>query len=277
MVTGGISVENRIRDLELIVVNNENHAQHTKDLRASQKFLSQHYSANKVIPLESIMSAISDSSNDAYSFLIKKNAQGKIEAVVVYDVWNVPRKPIDNKLVADGKNHYTALFYATAAGKEQEPLLRDMVYVAKRRAQQYSAAQGKHNVGMLTDDVRHIDVLKSLGGKYLAKVGVPPLDIPEDATDQEYEKLNFRTDRVNGKKQHEKLVVLPMNGTKWTRSMVERVVASYLDEGYNTRKGFAGYRPLTQAEYFKEFTQGLYGQYENGRDVVQFKPIAFKK
>ena len=275
MPKGGISLEKRIGDLELIVVNHDNHAQHTEDLRDAQEFLSQNYDSNKVIPLESIMSAISDSTNDAYSFLIKRNTQGKVEAVVVYDVWNVPRKPLDKKLVADGKNHYTALFYATAAGKKQEPLLRDMVDVGQRRARRYSAVQGKHNVGMLTDDVRHIDVLKSLGGKYLTKVGVPSLDIPEDVTDEEYKKLNFRTDKVKGKKQYEKLIVLPMNGTRWTKSMAERVVASYLDEGYNTRKGFPGYRPLTQAEYFKEFTQGLNRQYGSGRNSIQFKPIAF--
>jgi len=277
MRKGGVSAEKRIRDLELIVVNHQNHAQHTEDLRAAQEFLSRYYPSNKVIPLEGIMSAISDSANDAYSFLIKKNVQGQVQAVVVYDVWNVPRKPIYNKLVADGKNHYTALFYATAAGKEQEPLLKDMVNVAQRRAREYSAAKRKHNIGMLTDDVRHIEVLKSLGGKYLAKVGVPPLDIPEELTDEEYEKLNFRTDRVNGKKQYEKLIVLPMNGAKWTRLMAERVVASYLDEGYNTRKGFAGYIPLTQAEYFREFTQGLGKQYGKGSDVVPLKPITFKK
>ena len=277
MTTGGISAEKRIGDLELIVVNNSNHAQHTGDIRVAQEFLSQYYPSNKVIPLESIMSAISDSTNDAYSFLIKRNTQGKVEAVVVYDVWNVPRKPLDNKLVADGKNQYTALFYATAAGKGQEQLLRDMIDVAQRRARRYSAAKMKKNVGMLTDDVRHIEVLKSLGGKYLGKVGVPPLNIPEELTDEEYEKLNFRTDRVKGKKQYEKLVVLPFDGIKWTKSITERVVASYLDEGYNTRKGFTGYKPLTQAEYFKEFTQGLYGQNGSGRESIPFKPITFKK
>lgn len=234
--------------LEAAIINNRNHEHYDRGLRAAQKLLARSYSENKVIPYENAKKELSRPENDAYQWVVASH-NGRVVATVVYDVWNVPRTPLDQKLVADGKNQYTALFYATASSKKYEPLLKAMIEEAIKRAQTYSKKHNKRNVGILTDDIKHPNAIYELaekhGGGILGQLGVPTL-----AEIKDYRK-NFT---IDGK---ETLVEVPFNG-EWTKSMARRVVGSYLDEGYNKKaKDEEGYRPLTQSTGFRKFDRGL--------------------
>lgn len=241
------------KDLDFIVVNHLNYKRHYDDISAAQEFLSGRYAADKVISCESAIALLAGKENEAYNWVIKKH-KDKIVAVVVSDVWDVPKSASKKELVSDGKNQYTALFYATAAGKKYEPVLTDMIKTfAIELAKIYSLTQGKRNVGILTDDTRHRSVLmklikdnKGYGGS-LGEIGAPTMkDFPEER----YEELNFKTNN------YAELVLVPFK--KVTKLLAERIVASYLDQGYNSKgPGEKGYTPLTNMESFKRFVKNL--------------------
>lgn len=234
--------------LEVAIINNRNHEYYDRGLRAAQELLARSYSENKVIYYEDAKAELSRHGNDAYQWIVAAH-KGKVVATVVYDVWNVPRSPIDQKLVADGKNQYTSLFYATTSAKKYEPLLKDMIEEAIKRAKSYSRRHGKRNVGILTDDIKHPKVIYELaerfGGGVVGKLGVPTLG------EIKRYRQNFVID------DHETLVEVPFD-REWTKSMVARAVGSYLDEGYNKKaRDEKGYRPLTQSTGFRKFQRQL--------------------
>lgn len=255
-------------DLELTVINHENHAQHDGVLRDAQKFLAGSYSSDEVISYEWAKKELSDKANEAYTWMVAKH-NGEVVGTVVYDIWQVPRSPITEKLISNGKDHYIPIFYATTA-KEYEPVLGSWIERIIQSAKDYSLSKGKRNIGILTGDIKHARVFRELsklhGGGYIGKIGVPTLD---DAKVQENYDINFKA------KGHEKLIFIPFQG-KWTKSTAKRVVASYLDEGYNEKSPKEqGYKPLTNASYFKQFAE-MVDKRNPGRYVIP-KPITFNK
>lgn len=268
--------EGPMSSLETIVINNKNHAHYNDVLGEAHSFIANRYSANKVISLEWVKKELSDFANEAYKWFVAKH-NGKVVATVVVDVGNIPKSASTKNLVSDDQNQYTALYYATAAEKKYEPILKNLAQLAIEYAKKYSSSKGKVNIGAVTEDIRHVNVLRELGGKYLAKLPVPTLNIPKGAPDEEYLNINFKTDRIKGKKQYEKLIVIPFDYVAWTKSLTKKVGANYLDEGYNNKKPTEpGYKPLTAGESFKEFSKLIDEKYAEGR-IIPLKPITFKK
>ena len=160
--------------LEVIAINNQNYKELTDNLRDAQEFISQNYAPDKVLPLSRALESLSDAANDQYTWLVARE-DGKVVATIVYDVLPVPRMPLENSLTADGKNHYTALFYAAAA-QNYENALKQLLFKVKEDAVSYSTLKGKKNAGILTDDTWHKDVIVELGGVDLGDIGVPSLE-----------------------------------------------------------------------------------------------------
>lgn len=253
-----------LSDLELTIINNHNHEQNDGLLREAQAFLADKYTSNKVLSYNSAKKELSDRANEAYQWIVKKDEQGKVVAVVVLDVFDVPKSASNRRLVSDNRNHYTALYYATAADESYEPTLQAMISGAIKTTKVYSKNKGKRNVGILTDDVRHINVLRKLGGKYLGEVGVPTLeDIPEDV----YAIKNFIID------DHEKLFMIPFSDRRLKKSVIKKMVANYLDQGYNQKgAGEPGYKPLTAGPFLNPFVKDLKANHP-GR-YVDLKKVA---
>ncbi len=254
-------------DLETVVINHSNHNKLDDELRNAQKFLSTRYSSDKVLPYEAAKGILRDKANKDYRWIVVKQ-KGNIVALAVSDIWNVPKSTSKDKLISDGKNQYTALFYATSAGKKYEPVLEAIINIQViLHADLTSSHYRKRNIGILTDDTRHKRVLrrvvKEMGGLVntyggsLGKTGVPTLKDTKD-----YSEI-FKTNN------YAELVAIPF--CKWTKSLAARAVALYLDEAYNSKEpNEKGYKPLTKAEYFKEFEARLNKQ--AGR-FVEFAPI----
>ena len=239
------SLESKIETFTIKAPMSENDAHILKE---AQEFLASRYTSDKVLPYKSAKTELSDTANEAYTWLVAKNGHGQVVGTVVFDVWPVPRSPINEKLISDGKTHYTALYYATAV-EGYENALKSLIEEAMKKAKEYSESKNKKNVGILTDDLSNEEVLKQLGGKYLVELGVPTL---EGITDEEYLTKNFEAAG------HEKIMVIPFTKKGWTKSLAKRVVGSYLDEGYNEKgPGDKGYKPLTTAPYFKEFSEKI--------------------
>lgn len=259
--------------LETIAINHktftENREVLGEVLKDAQQFLSRRYPKGEVLSLEWFETELGYAKNDAYNILVRKQPgpQGQIVAVLAYDVARVPKAPYTRKkIISDRKNHYTSLLYAAARGEKYEPELRLLVEQAMQAAQQYSASKHSKNIGILTNDLNRPNVLKELsrkyGGGFLGKkVGVPTLD--DETVRADYDN-NFVRDH------DEKLVAIPLNG-KLTKSMAKRLWAHALDDGYNEKKPWhVGYKPLTNAPYFKDFAVEVDAM--PGRNVT-FRPI----
>lgn len=244
--------DEKLSRLELITINNKNHEKFDNVLKDAQQFLSQNYPSDEVLSYKHAKQELSDAANEAYTWAVARQKDGKVVGAVVYDVWPVPRSPIDKKIVSDGRNDYTLLFYVTAANG-YEKALTPLLEGAKKTALSYSERKGKNNAGMLTNDLRHKEAIKEAGGIQLGEIGVPTL---EDISDEDYLTKNFQAARK------EALMYIPF-GKGWTKSRVKRAVASYLEQGYNEKKpGEVGYKPLTKAPYFTEFAEHVDGSGE---------------
>ena len=260
--------ENTLDGLEFII-NNRNHDKLDGILRKAQEFLARNYTPDEVLSYESAKEELSKVTNEAYTWMVAKNAQGKVVGAVVFDVWPIPRTPINEKLISDGRNHYTPIFYATAS-EGYEAVLKELIEKTMQFARQYSSDKGKRNIGVLTGDTKHAIVLRELakqyGGGYLGKVGVPTLD--DEKVSQDYE-VNFKAES------HEKLIFIPFN-ERWTKSIAKRAVVIYLDESYNARKrGDEGYRPLTTAPFYNVFSEMI--DRRNPGRFISPMPITFTK
>lgn len=259
--------------LETITINHktftENRVALGEVLKDAQLFLSRRYPKDEVLSLEWFEKELGYAKNDAYTVLVRKQPgpKGQIVAVLAYDVAEVPKAPYTRKkLDSDGKNHYTSLLYAASRGKKYEPELKLLVEQAMEAAQEYSASKHRRNIGIVTNDLNRPNVLKELsikyGGGFLGKkIGVPTLD--DETVRVDYNK-NFIRDH------DEQLVVIPLGG-ELSKSMAKRLWAHALDDGYNEKKPWdAGYKPLTNAPYFKEFAAQV--DATPGRNV-KFRPI----
>ena len=258
--------------LETITINHktftENREALGEVLKDAQQFLSRRYPKGEVLSLDWFEKELGYAKNDAYTIMVRKQPgpQGQIVAVLAYDVAKVPKAPYTRKkLTSDRKNHYTSLLYAAARGKKYEPELKLLVEQAIRAAQEYSASKHRKNIGILTNDLRHPDVLRELSGKYgggyLPEAGVPTLD---DYIVRADYKRNFEPDH------EENLVAVPFDG-KLSKSEAKRMWAHGLDDGYNEKKPWhVGYKPLTSAGYFKKFVRSI--DQMLGRNVA-FRPI----
>lgn len=263
---------NGLSNLEIIAINHQTHEQYDDVLKEAQGLLTRSYTPDEILSYDEAKAELSDAANDAYTWLIARDKNTrKVVSTVVFDVWPIPRAPIDRKLISDGRTQYTPIFYATAYGDGHEPILKRLIGEnVVGLANKYSNMKGKRNIGILTGDTRHVKVLRELskqhGGGYLGKIGVPTL---EDAKiEQDYE-INFKAAG------NEKLIFIPFN-KRWTNSAAERVVASYLDEGYNGKQPEdTGYRPLTNAGYFNKFVNTLHER-NTGKYVIP-RPITFTK
>ena len=232
--------------IDITTIDNKSHEQNDDVLREAQKFLSKRYPVDKVLSYEDAKGVLADSRNKSYNWIVAKQ-EGKLVSLVVLDVWDVPKSPSRKELIPDGKNCYTSLCYAVASGKKYEPVLEAMLNQHLKPAK---SIDSKTNVGMITDDLKHKDVLRALvekyGGGSLGEIGVPTL---KEIAEEEYE-TNFETNSYT------EVAAIPH--TKWTKSLALSVLASYLDEGYNSKgPGEEGYKPLTNAEYFQSFAESL--------------------
>ncbi len=238
--------DNGLSGLEIIAINNQNYEGLADNLRVAQEFISQNYTPDKVLPLSRAQESLSDAANDAYTWLVATH-NGNVVATIVYDVLPVPRMPLDKRLVADGKTHYTALFYATAA-QGYDNALQQLLSKVKEDAVSYSGIKGKKNAGMLTDDTKHKDVIERLGGVVLGEIGVPSL---EDIRDEDYPQKNFEE---AGK---ETLMFIPFGNRRITNSLITRMAGEFIN-GYNEKvPGQDMYVPLTNAGYFKKFAESI--------------------
>lgn len=269
---GKVKMVQDLGGLETITINHrtftENREVLGEVLKDAQQFLSRRYPKGEVLSLDWFETELGYAKNDAYTIMVRKQPgpKGQVVAVLAYDVAKVPKAPYTRKkLISDRKNHYTSLLYAAARGEKYEPELRLLVEQVILAAQEYSASKHRKNVGILSNDLRHPNVLKDIskkyGGGYLPKAGVPTLD--DDVVRADYNK-NFERDH------DEKLLAIPFNG-KLTKSMANRLWAHALDDGYNEKKPWhVGYKPLTNTKYFKDFAAEI--DATPGRNVT-FRPI----
>lgn len=242
-------------------------------LTGVQEFIEEHYKPDDVLSRREFAKELKDVQNKNYTIdAVVDRVSKEIVAVVAHDVVDVPQKITRQELVP-GDEQYTSVYYATARGggkfttsKQYEPVLQMLIENAMQSGQKYSASRGKTNVGFITIDSRHKRVLHGLAQKYgggytPVEVGVPTLR--DGVVDKNYPDSNLIAVH------NEKPVVIP-NG-KWTKSMLNRVMGSDLDQSYNKLKpGQTGYVPLTNAKYFKDFAaavNALPGTH------VDFKPI----
>lgn len=265
-----LAEENLLSDLELIVINNQNVSQHLDVLKEARRLIYnsmiqegrrrfgpeasekiKKFADGRVIDYKWAKKELSDPTNEGYAWYVARH-NGKVVASVVVDVYGVPRPQAKgtSPLVDDGKHQYTALYYVASADNKYQPALEPLVRYVMQAAKEFSLSKGKTNIGVITDDLISDDILKKIGAKYLGKLGVPTLD---DIPDEDYEKVNFR------KAAEQKISVVPFR--KLTKSEVERMVARWLDEGYNQKApGEARYKPLTATPSYKAFARRIDAQ-----------------
>ena len=241
-----LPTESNFGGLELTVINNQNHNQYDSLLRGAREFLAGRYPPGVVISYNHSKGQLAMPSKDGLVWLVKtNNDDGNIEGVAVLEVFDVPKSPSKRKLMPDGQHQYTSLYYAAVADPGLEPELKKLVDAAVSIGVDYSTRNGRKNIGMVTDDSRHLEVLKQMGFKYLDKMDVPTLD---DISDADYLKANFKKDHT------EKILVLPKEGIEWSKVMAPRVGAMYLDRAYNDREpDDPTYKPLTRSTMFQNF------------------------
>ncbi|MBI3035180.1 hypothetical protein HYY71_02555 [Candidatus Woesearchaeota archaeon] len=255
--------EDPLSGLELTVINTPIKEKHIPVLREAHKFLARRYASDKVIPYEDALQQLSRPENKAYKWMVATE-NGQVRAVLVFDIWDVPKSPSTRGLVPDGKNIYTGVYYSKAAGKKYEPALQAMIQKAMEITQEDSKKfyGGKRNVGIIAVDDGHTSILRNLakqyGGGKLSYIGVPTMKkIPDD----KYNELAFK------KQTREDFLAFPFD-REWTKSIATRVAASFLDEGWNQKApGEKGYKPSTNGDYWNPFVERIYAKNPGGRLV----------
>lgn len=251
-----------------------------KYLTKVHEFLDGSYKEGDVIARKHFVAELKKQEKQNYTIdaLVDPSTK-EIVAAVSHGVANVPVSTTD--FTHDGNNQFTAVYYARARGngksaiaKKYEPALGWLLEEAIRSGKDYSVSKSMVNVGLLTADSRHKRVWDSLtknyGGGYLPGkkdkegkegVGVPTLS---EKVGEDYD-LNFQEHHK------ERLVAIPSN-SGWTKQMLIKIWAMELEEEYAHKKpGEQGYKPLTNAQYFKDFATKV--DKMPGRNVT-FKPIS---
>ena len=272
------TVQKELGGLEVITINRRNYQQHPqfygRVLTKVQQFLAESYKESDVLSREEFkFELLQNPKNKNYAIdAVVKGDTKEVVAFVAHEVLDVPKSPSAVELQADGQHQYTSIYYARAKGggkrttaKRYEPVLEMLIEHVMKSGQKYSASKGKVNVGLITIDSRHKRVFKSLSEKYGG--GYLPVDLGVPTLSDEVLEKNYCE---NFEEHHkEKPVVIP-NG-KWTKSVLVRVMANDLEESYNDKKpGDKGYKPLTNAKYFKDFVaevKAMPGRY------ITFRPI----
>lgn len=270
------SEESPMGGLELITINRKNYQANPqffgRVLTKVQEFIAESYKESDVLSRDEFASELKNPKNKNYTIdTVVDRSTKEVVAVVAHDVADVPRTPSTDEL-KPGQYQYTSIYYARAKGggkyttaKKYEPVLQMLIERIMGSGKKYSNSKGKINIGLITIDSRHKRVLHSLGQHYGG--GYTPVDLGVSTLDDEivgkdYEK-NFE--------EHHKERPVVITNRRWTKSMLKRVMASDLDQSYNHRKpGQEGYRPLTNAQYFKDFAAEVDAM--PGRNVT-FRPI----
>lgn len=253
--------EDHLSGLELTVISTPIKEEHIPVFKDALEFLTNKYGTDKVAPYQDALKELQRTENKAYKWVVATD-NGQVRAVLVFDIWDVPISPSTRKLVSDGKNIYTGIYYSATANKKYEPALQAMIQKAMEITQEDSRKfyRRKRNVGLIVVDDRHTSILRNLakqyGGGKLSYIGVPTMkEIPDD----KYNVLAFK------EKTREDFWAFPFE-RQWTKSIATRVAASFLDEGWNQKApGEEGYKPSTNGEYWAPFVKRIYSKNPEGR------------